>query len=145
MMAQWINVKRGFEYNIAGPKGRGIVSTVVFTDKHLGDHFVKDEIAEFATTKGHASKGKAKASSRSTKGGKRTTAAPRTTSRKASTAKAPGQPTRAQTGATRGRKTARNTIDVVAANLEPAERLAGENADDDGAASDGRNVDKDAS
>lgn len=65
-MARWINVAKPFDYH--WPDRSAITA---FTERELGDHFVKDEIADFAVAKGYASEGKADAKSRSSKGGPR--------------------------------------------------------------------------
>ena len=62
-MARWINVtKAPFDYR--WPDRSAITA---FTS--TGDHFVKDELADFAVAKGYASEGKGNPKSRSSKGG----------------------------------------------------------------------------
>jgi hypothetical protein len=130
-MARWINVTEPFEYRF---KDRSAV--VVFTTRDLGDHLVKDEIADFAIERKAAAEGKFNPDSRSKKGGRkaattrtRRAAAPKRA--KASTTEASaGQPTRSQTGALGDN----NTADE-AADSQSASRLAGEGlAKDDRAA-----------
>lgn len=140
-MARWINVKAEFEYRWPDRQ-----TVTVFTPRDFGDQLVKDELADFAVERGHATEGKADAASRSTKP-RRTTARARTrkaaaTPRKASTkAKPAGQPTRSQTGARRGKA----SVDDTSANLERADRLAGEDTNGDGRADIQPDVDQGAS
>lgn len=61
-MARWIHVtKAPFDY-----RWPDVMAITAFTE--TGDHFVKDEIADFAVDKGYASEGKADKRSRSVKG-----------------------------------------------------------------------------
>lgn len=61
-MARWINItKAPFDY-------RWPDRPAITAYREAGDHFVKDEVADFAIGKGYATEGKANASSRSTKG-----------------------------------------------------------------------------
>jgi hypothetical protein len=62
-MARWITVRKPFDYHWPG---RSAVTT--FREEHLGDHFVKDEVADFAVSGGYATEGKADETSRSSKG-----------------------------------------------------------------------------
>jgi hypothetical protein len=61
-MARWITVRKPFDFHWPS---RAITA---FREEHLGDHFVKDEVADFAVEKGYASEGKADEASRSSKG-----------------------------------------------------------------------------
>lgn len=72
-MARWINIASPFNYHWPD---RSAVTHYAET----GDHFVKDEVADFAVEEGYASEGKADASSRSSKGrkGRRATKEPAT-------------------------------------------------------------------
>ena len=63
---RWINVTKPFDYH--WPDRSALTA---FTDRDLGDHFVKDELADFAVANGYATEGKADAKSRSSKGGPR--------------------------------------------------------------------------
>lgn len=64
-MARWIHVhEQAVPFDYPWP---GVTARTAFTA--AGDHFVKDEIADFAVRKGYADEGKADASSRSTKAG----------------------------------------------------------------------------
>lgn len=62
-MARWISIAKPFNYH--WPDRSAVTH---FAD--IGDHFVKDEVADFAVERGYASEGKADASSRSRKGKK---------------------------------------------------------------------------
>jgi hypothetical protein len=61
-MARWITVRKPFDFHWPSR------AVTAFREEHLGDHFVKDEVADFAVEKGYASEGKADEASRSTKG-----------------------------------------------------------------------------
>lgn len=127
-MARWINVKKPFSYH-----WRDFSAMTDFVGpRDIGDHYVKDEIADYAVKHGYASEGKKKASSRSTKGSKST----RGKASKASTALDAGEPTRAQTGATGKAKAGNKAIDATASSLQPSDRL--DRADLDGSAADDR-------
>jgi hypothetical protein len=147
MMARWITVtKAPFDY--VWP-GRSAITA--FAEKDLGEHFVKDEIADFAVKGGFAKEGKAAGSTaRSVKTGpkaKRVTRA-----RQPANRRPVEEPTRAapKVGKTRtARTTSRavpltETIDAVASNLQPIDRLDGARLADDGGAANGRAVDPDA-
>jgi hypothetical protein len=62
-MARWITVRKPFDYQWPG---RGAITA--FSEQHLGEHFVKDEIADFAIEKGYATEGKVDEAARSPKG-----------------------------------------------------------------------------
>lgn len=63
-MARWITVTRAFDYPWPGR-----AAITAFTDANIGEHFVKDEVADYAVAKGHAREGKAAGSTtRSHKG-----------------------------------------------------------------------------
>ena len=143
-MARWINVTKPFEFNIRGKGGKGaILSTIVFTEAHAGDHFVKDDVADFAIAQKAATEGKKDKASRSKKTGpKQRTSRSRA---KPSTEKSAGQPTRSQTGATKPSAADNTKIDATAANLQPDQRVGGESAADDGSADAGRDVAETAS
>lgn len=71
-MARWINILKPFNYH--WPRRQAVTH---YSAAHLGDKFVKDEVADFAVGKGYATEGKVDETSRSTKGkspkkGKRT-------------------------------------------------------------------------
>lgn len=105
-MASWIRVTRPFEYR--WPDSNAIT---VFSERDLGDHFVKDELAAHAIEKGHAKEGKESADSRSQKGGK----------------------------IAQRRRPAKGAVDGAATDLQSADRLDGaglasdDSADDRGA------------
>lgn len=61
-MARWITVKKPFDY-----RWPGVNAITAFTDAALGEHFVKDEVADYAVENGYAAEGKADASARSRK------------------------------------------------------------------------------
>lgn len=61
-MPRWITVRSPFDYRWPGRP-----AITAFTD--LGDHLVKDEVADFAVAKGYATEGKTDGSARSRKGG----------------------------------------------------------------------------
>jgi hypothetical protein len=68
-MPRWITVRQAFDYH--WPDRSALTA---FSEADCGDHFVKDELADFAVEKGYATEGKVNASARSTKGtGKRRT------------------------------------------------------------------------
>lgn len=76
-MARWINVtKAPFDY-------RWPDRSAITAFKENGDHFVKDEVADFAVANGYASEGKGNPKSRSSKGGKKRVRARNPRSRKA--------------------------------------------------------------
>lgn len=60
-MARWIAVTRPFNYHWPD-------RSAVTHFAEPGDHFVKDEVADFAVEEGYATEGKADESSRSSKG-----------------------------------------------------------------------------
>lgn len=62
-MARWIHIAKPFNFH--WPNRQAVTH---FSADHLGDKFVKDEVADFAIAKGYATEGKADASSRSSKG-----------------------------------------------------------------------------
>lgn len=62
MGARWITVRKRFDYR--WPSG----AITAFRDADLGEHMVKDELADFALAKGYATEGKVDASARSSKG-----------------------------------------------------------------------------
>lgn len=132
-MPKWINVKKPFSYR--WPGGAAMTD---FTERDLGDHYVKDDLAAHALKIGAATEGKGNASSRSKKagGGAKPRKAKASTTSKATSTKKPS---------TRARPRATDAVSETAANLKPADRLADEDADADGAASDGRAVDSTAS
>jgi hypothetical protein len=61
-MARWITVRRPFDFHWPS---RAITA---FSEAHLGEHLVKDEVADFAVSGGYATEGKTDASVRSSKG-----------------------------------------------------------------------------
>jgi hypothetical protein len=60
-MPRWITVRRPFDYHWPS---RAITA---FSENDLGEHFVKDELADFALMEGHATEGKVDAAARSRK------------------------------------------------------------------------------
>jgi hypothetical protein len=62
-MARWITVRKPFDYQWPGRS-----AITAFSEQHLGEHFVKDEIADFAVEKGYATEGKVDEAARSPKG-----------------------------------------------------------------------------
>lgn len=66
-MARWINIaEKAVPFDYRWPDRSAITAFTV-----AGDHFVKDEIADFAIERGYASEGKADEASRSSKSGAR--------------------------------------------------------------------------
>jgi hypothetical protein len=65
-MPRWITVRQAFDYH--WPDRSALTA---FSEADCGDHFVKDELADFAVEKGYATEGKVDGSSRSTKVRKR--------------------------------------------------------------------------
>lgn len=63
--SRWVTVRKPFNY--AWP-GRQAVTH--FSASDLGEHLVKDEVADFAVAGGYATEGKVDGSARSRKGGK---------------------------------------------------------------------------
>jgi hypothetical protein len=61
-MARWITVRQRFDFR--WPSG----AITHFSDAELGEHHVKDELADFAVEKGYATEGKLDETKRSTKG-----------------------------------------------------------------------------
>lgn len=68
-MARWITVQARFDYR--WPNRTAITH---FSDDDLGDHYVKDEVADFAVAGGYATEGKSDEASRSKKTRKRSAA-----------------------------------------------------------------------
>lgn len=62
-MPRWITVRKPFDYHWPGRS-----AVTAFREDHLGDHFVKDEVADFAVREGYADEGKSDEASRSSKG-----------------------------------------------------------------------------
>jgi hypothetical protein len=62
-MARWITVSKPFDYPWPGRS-----AITAFSEDHLGEHFVKDELADFAVKSGYATEGKVDEAARSTKG-----------------------------------------------------------------------------
>jgi hypothetical protein len=62
-MARWITVRQSFDY-----RWHDRSAITHFSADHLGEHFVKDELADFAVEKGYATEGKLDEAKRSTKG-----------------------------------------------------------------------------
>ena len=81
-MPRWITVRQRFDYR--WPSG----AVTHFSQADLGDHFVKDELADFAVERDYATEGKVDGSARSRKGGKKRIAA-RRRKQEAAAAKAP--------------------------------------------------------
>jgi hypothetical protein len=63
-MPRWITVRKPFDYTWPS---RAITH---YSADDLGDHHVKDEVADFAVANGYATEGKVDEASRSTKGKK---------------------------------------------------------------------------
>jgi hypothetical protein len=63
-MPRWIAVRKPFDYTW---QSRAITH---YSADDLGDHHVKDEVADFAVANGYATEGKVDEASRSTKGKK---------------------------------------------------------------------------
>jgi hypothetical protein len=63
-MPRWITVRKPFDYSWPGR-----TAITAFGDAHLGEHMVKDEVADFAVGNGYATEGKVDGSARSKKGG----------------------------------------------------------------------------
>jgi hypothetical protein len=103
--SRWITVRSPFNY--AWP-GRQAVTH--FADKDLGEHLVKNEVADFAVGGGYATEGRLNASARSKKSGPRRV---RASKKGAPAAKA----------ADTGRRTAVGNQDVPAAD-RPSDRTA---------------------
>jgi hypothetical protein len=140
-MPRWINVKAPFEFNIRGEKGRGIVSTIAFRQEDVGDHFVKDEIADYAVKGKFASEGKHDPDARSKKGGPKARRASRPRAKRSTEKAAADEPARE----TRASKAANKVIDETSADLQPADRLDGARLAEDGGASDSADASADAS
>lgn len=70
--SRWITVHQPFDY--AWP-GRSAITA--FREADLGEHMVKDELADFAVAKGYAKEGKLDGSARSRKGRRKRVRAPR--------------------------------------------------------------------
>lgn len=103
-MARWITVTSPFEYR--WPDRSAIT---VFTQANLGEHLVKDEIADFAVEREFATEGKAEGSTtRSTKSG----------------------PKAVRSRSPRRRKAATKAADEVTANPGLYNRLDGEDLAD---------------
>ena len=66
MPSRWITARKPFDFR--WPSG----AITVFREADLGEHLVKDELADFAVEQGYATEGKVDAAARSTKGTKRT-------------------------------------------------------------------------
>lgn len=107
-MARKINVTKPFEF-----RWPGAVAFTVFSTKDLGEHTVKDELAEFAIAKGFASEVGAK--------------------------KAAAKPvaSKAKTKATAAASSDSVASDAKAAIIQPDDRLDGQGLADDGGAKDG--------
>jgi hypothetical protein len=108
-MARWITVRAPF--NFTWPS-RAVTH---FADADLGEHMVKDELADFAVKKGYATEGKLDGSARSRKGNGKKAARRRAAKKEPSPAKT------ADTGAEPG---------VADASVAAADRAAGGSAVD---------------
>jgi len=62
-MPRWITVRKPFDYHWPGR-----AAITAFREDHLGEHFVKDELADFAVAAGYATEGKVDEAARSRKG-----------------------------------------------------------------------------
>lgn len=63
--SRWITVRASFNYPWPGRQ-----AVTHFSAADLGEHLVKDEVADFAVGKGYATEGKVDGSAKSRKGGK---------------------------------------------------------------------------
>lgn len=64
-MARWITVTRAFDYPWPGRN-----ALTAFGEADVGEHFVKDELADYAIAKGHAREGKGEGSTTRSRKGK---------------------------------------------------------------------------
>lgn len=119
-MARRINVTKPFEF-----RWPGAVAFTVFAVKDLGEHTVKDELANYAIERGFATEvgAKKKAPSKAKSTAKKTAAKPRTR--------------RAKTKATAPSASDSVVVDAKASKLQPDDRLDGQSLADNGGAKDG--------
>lgn len=109
-MARWITVRKPFDFTWPS---RAITA---FSERDLGEHLVKDELADFAVAGGYATEGKADEAARSRKG----------------------------TGAKRVRRARKGAKAAKAADTGPAAIVGNENASDADRAAGRPAVDHDA-
>lgn len=148
-MARWITVTKPFDYR--WPESGAITA---FSERDVGEHNVKEELAVYAIEKGVATDGKATTAEVKALG---LEAKPTAKARRAAAAQETADIANHVTPAerrTRAPSTRRGTrraadanaaIDATAANLLPVDRLDGASAADDGPAAHRRGVDPAAS
>lgn len=118
-MARRIDVTKPFEF-----RWPGAIAFTVFAVKDLGEHLVKDELADFAVANGYAKDLDAKKAKRKANPtAKKAAAKPRTR--------------KAKTKATAPAASDSVVVDAKAAELQPDDRLDGQDLADDGGAAPG--------